>query len=63
MRPEAPNYDVYLDPDEEPTIPEARQTLIGLTLYRRLAELESTATEYDVDEVIASIKEQFQCDT
>lgn len=60
MRPIAPEYDVYLDPNEEPTIPEARQTLIGLMLYRRLAELESSATEYDIDEVIASIKEQCQ---
>lgn len=54
------DYDIYNDPNEVPTQPRHRNLEIGLALYRRLAELESIGAEYDLDEVIAAIKEQFK---
>lgn len=53
------DYDVYADAGEEPTMPLPRKTAVGLALYRRLAELESNGIDYDVDEVIAQVKERF----
>lgn len=48
--------DVYTDQDEEPTVPNPRETSIGRELALRIFDLESRGHRYDIDELLTAVR-------